>query len=251
MRTRRLLRLQKANSSLAPLPLRFAAHRKAPSLYRPRKASPPLGMGLADVTCRRWLKVACHCDNHSPRVRYLILIIIANIRNIAGFRSRDPLRRKSEWTFAPTPSDIMRSESGGATNVGYDRFDRKRFDTMARSRLRRRGGIRTARNHDARATRQGNDVRSERSESKAGAVFDGRDKTQARRGAGTPARQQGRRRRRSIATRIVDERRKSDRLMSGRERRAAEPPRSVSKMQSAVTNGADSRAGQRTPKSPI
>ena len=32
------------------------------------------------------------------------------------------------------------------------------------------------------------------------------------------------------------------RLMSGRERRAAEPPRSVSKMQSAVTNGAVSRA---------
>ena len=32
------------------------------------------------------------------------------------------------------------------------------------------------------------------------------------------------------------------RLMSGRERRAAEPPRSVSKMQSAVTNGAASRA---------
>ena len=30
--------------------------------------------------------------------------------------------------------------------------------------------------------------------------------------------------------------------MSGRERRAAEPPRSVSKMQSAVTNGAASRA---------
>jgi len=48
--------------------------------------------------------------------------------------------------------------------------------------------------------------------------------------------------RRSIATRIADERRKSDRLMSGRERRAAKPPRSVSKMQSAVTNGADSRA---------
>ena len=36
--------------------------------------------------------------------------------------------------------------------------------------------------------------------------------------------------------------RKSARLMSGRERRAAEPPRSVSKMQSAVTNGAASRA---------
>ena len=36
LRTRRLLRLQKANSSLAPLPLRFAAHRKAPSLSRPR-----------------------------------------------------------------------------------------------------------------------------------------------------------------------------------------------------------------------
>ena len=107
-------------------------------------------------------------------------------------------------------------------NVGYDRLNRKRFDTMARSRLRHRGGTRTARNHDVRATRQGEDVRSERSESKAGAVFDGRDKTQARQGAGRPARQQGRRRRRSIATRIVDERRKSDRLMSGRERRAAE-----------------------------
>ena len=103
---------------------------------------------------------------------------------------------------------------------------------MARSRLRHRGGTRTARNHAARATRQGEDARSERSESKAGAVFDGRDKTQARQGAG----------RRSIATRIVDERRKSARLMSGRERRAAEPPRSVSKMQSAVTNGAASRA---------
>ena len=89
---------------------------------------------------------------------------------------------------------------------------------------------------------QGEDARSERSESKAGAVFDGRDKTQARQGAGTPARQQGRHLRRSIATRIVDERRKSARLMSGRERRAAEPPRSVSKMQSAVTNGAASRA---------
>ena len=113
---------------------------------------------------------------------------------------------------------------------------------MARSRLVRWGGIRTARNHDARAMRQGEDARSERSESKAGAVFDGRDKTQARQGAGTPARQQGCRRRRSIATRIVDERRKSARLMSGRERRAAEPPRSVSKMQSAVTNGAASRA---------
>ena len=32
-----------------------------------------------------------------PHVRYLILIIIANIRNKAGFRSRDPLRRNSEW----------------------------------------------------------------------------------------------------------------------------------------------------------
>ena len=127
-------------------------------------------------------------------------------------------------------------------NAGYDRLNRKRFDNMARSRLRHRGGIRTARNHAARATRQGEDARSERSESKAGAVFDGRDKTQARQGAETPARQQGRRRRRSIATRIVDERRKSARLMSGRERRAAEPPRSVSKMQSAVTNGAASRA---------
>ena len=41
-----------------------------------------------------------------PRVRYIILIIIANIRNEAGFRSRDPLRRKSEWTFAATPSPI-------------------------------------------------------------------------------------------------------------------------------------------------
>jgi hypothetical protein len=32
-----------------------------------------------------------------PRVRYIILIIIANIRNKARFRSRDPLRRNSEW----------------------------------------------------------------------------------------------------------------------------------------------------------
>ena len=153
---------------------------------------------------------------------------------------------KSKWTFAATPSPnrkpILRCRYGGMANVGYDRLNRKRFDTMARSRLRHRGGTRTARNHDVRATRQGEDARSERSESKAGAVFDGRDKTQARQGAETPARQQGRRRRRSIATRIVDERRKSDRLMSGRERRAAEAPRSVSKMQSAVTNGADSRA---------
>ena len=140
------------------------------------------------------------------------------------------------------PIGRLLPKSGGMANVGYDGLNRKRFDTMARSRLRCWGGIRTARNHDARATRQGEDARSERSESKAGAVFDGRDKTQARRGAGTPARQQGRRRRRSIATRIVDERRKSARLMSGRERRAAEPPRSVSKMQSAVTNGAASRA---------
>ena len=129
-------------------------------------------------------------------------------------------------TFVPAPSDILRSESGGRSNVGYDGIDRKRLDTMARSRLRRWGGTRTARNHDVRATRQGEDARSERSESKAGAVFDGRDKTQARQGAESPARQQGRRRRRSIATRIVDERRKSDRLMSGRERREAEPPRS-------------------------
>ena len=136
----------------------------------------------------------------------------------------------------------LSSESGGTSNVGYDGLNRKRLDTMARSQLRCWGGTRTARNHDARETRQGEDARSERSESKAGAVFDGRDKTQARRGAGTPARQQRRRRRRSIATRIVDERRKSARLMSGRERRAAEPPRSVSKMQSAVTNGAASRA---------
>ena len=80
----------------------------------------------------------------------------------------------------------LRSKSGGIANVGYDRLNRKRFDTMAGSRLRHRGGIRTARNHDARATRQGEDVRSKRSESKAGAVFDGRDKTQARQGAGRP-----------------------------------------------------------------
>ena len=32
--------------------------------------------------------------SRNPRVRYVILIIIANIRNEAGFRSRDPLRRK-------------------------------------------------------------------------------------------------------------------------------------------------------------
>ena len=43
-----------------------------PSLYRPRKASPPLGMGLADVTRRMCLNVACHHHPHSPRVRYLI-----------------------------------------------------------------------------------------------------------------------------------------------------------------------------------
>ena len=53
LRTRRLLRLQKTNSSLAPLPLRFAAHCEAPSLSTPRKASPPLGDGLADVTSGR------------------------------------------------------------------------------------------------------------------------------------------------------------------------------------------------------
>ena len=159
-------------------------------------------------------------------------------------------------------------------NVGYDRLNRKRFDAMARSRLRHRGGTRTARNHDVRATRQDEDTRSERSESKAGAVFDGRDKTQARQGAGTPARQQGRRRRRSIATRIVDERRKSARLMSGRERRAAEPPRSQvehakrgheRRRQPGASHfrcgdfgrtcprrqSGDCRAGQWTPQSPI
>ena len=32
-----------------------------PSLYRPRKASPPLGIGLADVPRRRWMNAACHC----------------------------------------------------------------------------------------------------------------------------------------------------------------------------------------------
>jgi hypothetical protein len=36
--------------------------------------------------------------------RTIAIAIIANIRNKAGFRSRDPLRRKSEWTFAATPS---------------------------------------------------------------------------------------------------------------------------------------------------
>ena len=43
-------------------------------------------------------------------------------------------------------------KSGGMANVGYDGLNRKRFDIMARSRLVRRGGTRTARNHDARAT---------------------------------------------------------------------------------------------------
>ena len=41
-----------------------------------------------------------------PRGRYIILVIIDNIRNEAGFRSRDPLRRKSKWTFAAAPSPI-------------------------------------------------------------------------------------------------------------------------------------------------
>ena len=60
--------------------------------------------------------------------------------------------------FVPTPPDILRSKSGGATNVGYDRLNRKRFDIMARSRLRHWGGTRTARNHDVRATRQGEEA---------------------------------------------------------------------------------------------
>ena len=38
--------------------------------------------------------------------RTIAIAIIANIRNKAGFRSRDPLRRKSEWPFAATPSPI-------------------------------------------------------------------------------------------------------------------------------------------------
>ena len=41
--------------------------------------------------------------SRNQRVRYVILIIIANIRNEVGFRSKDVLRRKSEWTFAATP----------------------------------------------------------------------------------------------------------------------------------------------------
>ena len=53
---------------------------KPPSLYRPRKASPPLMRGLADVMRRRWMNVACHCRPLSPRVRYIILIIIAILR---------------------------------------------------------------------------------------------------------------------------------------------------------------------------
>ena len=43
LRAIRLLRLQKTNSSLAELPLPLAAHRKAPSLYRPRKAAAAWG----------------------------------------------------------------------------------------------------------------------------------------------------------------------------------------------------------------
>ena len=42
--------------------------------------------------------------NRKPRVRHVVLIIIANIRNKAEFRSRDPLRRKSEWPFGEQPS---------------------------------------------------------------------------------------------------------------------------------------------------
>ena len=48
LRTIHLLRLQKTNSSLAELPLPLATHRKAQSLYRPRKASPPAAF-LSDV----------------------------------------------------------------------------------------------------------------------------------------------------------------------------------------------------------
>ena len=70
LRTRRLLRLQKANSSLAPLPLRFAAfsrrstgrgRARCPTAPRRRGDTPPyLMMGLADVTRRMCPNVTCH-----------------------------------------------------------------------------------------------------------------------------------------------------------------------------------------------
>ena len=60
LRTIRLIRLQKTNSSLAPLPLRFAAKCEAPSLSTPRKASPPLWNGSSDVPRKMCPNVACH-----------------------------------------------------------------------------------------------------------------------------------------------------------------------------------------------
>ena len=52
LRTRRLLRLQKTNSSLAPLPLRFAAKMRSTVALYAAKSLPALMVGLADVTRR-------------------------------------------------------------------------------------------------------------------------------------------------------------------------------------------------------
>ena len=84
LRTRRLLRLQKTNSSLAPLPLRFAAfsrcslrrgRARCPTAPRRREDTPPYLMrGLADVTRRKCLNVICNgLPVGHASVRFLLL----------------------------------------------------------------------------------------------------------------------------------------------------------------------------------
>ena len=96
LRTRRLLRLQK-NELLTRATSASIRRQNA----KPRRST---GREKPPRPCHITLSGRGVAPSRNPRVRYVILIIIANIRNEAGFRSRDPLRRKSEWTFAATPS---------------------------------------------------------------------------------------------------------------------------------------------------
>ena len=143
--------------------------------------------------------------------------------------------------FVPAPQIISQSEFGSATNVGYDGMKKEIYNSALQlqlitpTRLPKRtiekglalwrlagcgAGEEHARIETMRRERRGRAKTREASEANPG---------RARFSTGAARRKQGKERerprvskggpeRRSIATRIADELRKSDRLMSGRER---------------------------------